>query len=377
MCLIIRCDKNIPLNKALVEHWQEKNGDGWGMMWLQDNHIMSFKSMEVAALWDKYVELQAYDPVIHLRWRTHGDTDLNNCHPYYCGHGIFLMHNGIISDASNRQKEKSDTWHFVEDWLKNLFALTKNPHQTIRSEVFRKMFEKEIGTNNRIILGDRGGFVSFNDKAWHTIDNEDTGVKGLVVSNTYAWDAFRYGKPVIEYTHHHTSHYSGEPTTSTHRHGYYMAPVPRIDGSLRNTLGAEMFLVVGNIYIDIFQGVWLWVDQTFKRCPQMDKPIRRRIKKELKQQEKQESTPPPSTPQQTVLSLPAPVMPELGTSGLIAVNAADMDIAEAEIEEYTANEYTNILVKQWQGESKAAIHSLTYTDPDDAAKVICHLLGKH
>src|SRR5687768_9176607 len=52
---------------------------------------------------------------IHFRWTTHGDTNLDNCHPYTVLEGqVALMHNGVLSTGNDKDKTKSDTWHFIE-----------------------------------------------------------------------------------------------------------------------------------------------------------------------------------------------------------------------------------------------------------------------
>jgi predicted glutamine amidotransferase len=387
MCLIIRTETTKPISKELMEHWCQRNGDGWGMMWLQNNTINIHRSMKVAELWDKYQELKEFNPIIHLRWRTHGDTDLANCHPYYCGNGIFLMHNGVISNADNYNKSKSDTWHFIEDWVKGLFSLVKNPHQVMRSKQFKHLFETAIGLNNRIVLGDRGGFVYFNEASWHTIDNEHTGVKGLLVSNSYAWDANKFGKPEEESKwerdfRQRNAHYSGTthyskdytkpvtplPNHSGHHPSINTQPIKCIDGTYRNRLGEVMIHVVGNIYVDVLNSAWLWSHGLFQRCPEIDKNIQKRIKKEMK---KNKGLIPIESPQATLL-LPAPE-----PKAIIVVNdpGTDDEVAEATIT-YNKEEYTDILVKQWQNESRHAIHSLVYAEPEDAAKVLCSLMGK-
>jgi hypothetical protein len=114
------------------------------------------------------------------------------------------MHNGVINGTSSN--ELSDTGHFVKDWLLPLLNNVKNPHEFIRTDSFREIMEGKIGSNNRVILGDRGGYIIFNEKAWHTCTSERTGIKGVLVSNTYAWGENSFGLPKV------TTHY---PVTTT------------------------------------------------------------------------------------------------------------------------------------------------------------------
>ena len=57
----------------------------------------------------------------HLRMKTHGDINLDNCHPYEVlnqqEHGIdlWLMHNGILSTGNASDETKSDTWHYIKN----------------------------------------------------------------------------------------------------------------------------------------------------------------------------------------------------------------------------------------------------------------------
>src|SRR6266705_4580676 len=160
MCLIIRTEKEKLISRELMDHFATRNGDGWGMMWIQANHIKTLKGQgsDKDGLYNEYLRLREFNPMIHLRWRTHGDISHINTHPFYCGNGIYMMHNGVVSQEI-RENDKSDTWHLAEDYLKPLFKKAKNPHEMIRHEDFRKAFEKVIGNSNRIALGDRGGFV--------------------------------------------------------------------------------------------------------------------------------------------------------------------------------------------------------------------------
>jgi predicted glutamine amidotransferase len=55
---------------------------------------------------------------IHFRWTTHGKTDMLNCHPYDVIPGfIAMMHNGVLHTGNAADKNKSDTWHFIQGLL--------------------------------------------------------------------------------------------------------------------------------------------------------------------------------------------------------------------------------------------------------------------
>jgi hypothetical protein len=118
--------------------------------------------------------------------RTHGDIDLDNCHPYEVlnrlEHGIdlWLMHNGILSTGNKADESKSDTWHYIEDYLKPL--LSANPDFAFHPS-FSEIVGDHIGSSNKFILMDNEGRQA--------VINHGSGVHwaGLWLSNTYAWSA--------------------------------------------------------------------------------------------------------------------------------------------------------------------------------------------
>lgn len=399
----------------------EKNGDGWGMMWIENNQIRTEKAVKpFVDLWNAYQKRIAFNPIIHLRWKTHGEINDHNAHPYYCGHGIFMMHNGVVNSPSDIDKKMSDTWNFIETWLKPLLAQVRNPHHFIRSEAFRTTLEHEIGWNNRIVMGDRGGFVTFNEKQWHKIENEYTEVVGLVVSNTYAWGATSYGKPVPVAT---VTNISNQGSTK--------------NGKRFNAFGALMSCVLGNIYMDPQKGVWLDSHGSFIRAPKLDSKIdeiktayqnakNKQDKKKLRKSWKQEAedldaridaifdNKKPPLPVNGVLvvnsvsqiamlqgfkqgpdgiwtrQLPEPVVNTTVTASqqqpLILLPAPakptdeELDARDEAFQRQTSiskEEYTEMLTRNWAKESSSMINSLVYTEPDDAAKVLWYLLNCH
>jgi len=201
MCLIIHAEPKYRISETLMDDFAKRNDDGFGIMWVENNQINTrkFGPTEMDKLYPTYLSVQDKEHFIHLRMRTHGDTNVAMAHPYYCGYGIWLMHNGIL-DTQGDDTTKSDTWYFVNHVLNPLFKMTTNPHTMMRSKAFANIMLKFLGHNNRVVLGDRGGYVTFNSQAWHNITNENTGVTGMLVSNTYAWSSSSFGQPVTVYT---------------------------------------------------------------------------------------------------------------------------------------------------------------------------------
>jgi hypothetical protein len=131
------------------------------------------------------------DCAFHLRMRTHGDIDLLNCHPYEvlnkAQHGldIWLMHNGILSTGNKADVTKSDTWHYINDYLKPMLA--GNPDFAFHPS-FKALIEDHIGVSNKFVIMDNEGR--------QTVINQSSGVYwgGLWLSNTYAWTSSKSAK---------------------------------------------------------------------------------------------------------------------------------------------------------------------------------------
>jgi hypothetical protein len=188
MCLIVNFEPKYNISKELMDNFAKRNNDGFGLMWIQDNRLchMKFGPDKMDQLYAMYESVKAYSGFLHLRMRTHGDTNQDMAHPFNCGFGIYMMHNGVL-DAKGEDKSKSDTWYFVNQVLNPLFKNSKNPHKLFRSSAFSDLIHKYLGYNNRVVIGDRGGWQIFNSNSWYEIKEEVTGCKGMLVSNTYAW----------------------------------------------------------------------------------------------------------------------------------------------------------------------------------------------
>ena len=190
MCLLITQKSNSP---ALSDEWLEDfysyNADGVGVMYAQAGSLIVEKILPKNA--DDFVHfyrnhIQGKDCAFHLRMRTHGDTDLTNCHPYEVlnqqehGRDLWLMHNGILSTGNASDTSKSDTWHYIRDYLRPM--LSGSPDFAFTPE-FRSLIGSHIGSGNKFVLMDNLGNMS--------VVNQEAGVywAGLWLSNEYAWSS--------------------------------------------------------------------------------------------------------------------------------------------------------------------------------------------
>lgn len=200
MCLLLSHPAGLTLPDELVNGIFARNSDGIGVMWAEDNKLRYRKALpktatEALAFYKE--NIAGKECVAHWRMQTHGRVDYENCHPYpvfgfdkddagkLIAHEnpILLMHNGVLHSGNTADTTKSDTWHYIRDYLRPM--LNGNPGFAF-NPAFDKIIGAHIGTSNRFALMDAAGQV--------TIVNKQTGhmYMGAWFSNTYAWDANTY-----------------------------------------------------------------------------------------------------------------------------------------------------------------------------------------
>ena len=165
---------------GLLESIYHHNADGLGAMWVADGKVHTPKILP-RFLKDVEDFLEGLPPsdtevALHFRWRTHGDISLKNVHPYKVSETCYLAHNGVLHTGNSKDKARSDTCHFIENYM-------SLPSATLYHEGYQEMLSEFIGPDNRLaILSVEYGL---------TVVNKDSGVEleGLWFSNVYAWDS--------------------------------------------------------------------------------------------------------------------------------------------------------------------------------------------
>ena len=190
MCLLITQSEQSPkLSNAWLEDFYDYNGDGVGVMFVENGSLIIEKCLpKNAAQFVSFyrAHIEGKNCAFHLRMRTHGATDLENCHPYEVlnrkdhGMDLWLMHNGILSTGNAADVTKSDTWHYIRDYLRPMLAA--NPDFAFHP-AFAAIVGEHIGASTKFVLMDDAGRLA--------VVNQKSGVywAGLWLSNTYAWTA--------------------------------------------------------------------------------------------------------------------------------------------------------------------------------------------
>lgn len=190
MCLLVVQSKNSPkLSNEWLEDFYSYNADGVGVMYAKRGKLVIEKVVPKSAecfikFYRKHIE--GRNCAFHLRMKTHGHINLENTHPYEVlnqrehGLDLWLMHNGVLSTGNAKDVSKSDTWHYIRDYLRPMLA--QNPDYAF-TQSFAELVGSHIGKSNKFVLADnRGRTITIN---------KDEGVYwgGLWLSNTYAWSA--------------------------------------------------------------------------------------------------------------------------------------------------------------------------------------------
>lgn len=188
MCLLIHAPAGADVDDGWLEDFYFHNPDGYGFMYAKDSQLHTFKRLGTLAQfiedWRAHVQ---FDRTIHLRRRTHGAVNIDNCHPYWIvgpddkgKTPVALMHNGILHTGNTKDTTMSDTWHFIQDTLRPILL---SAPQLISSPQFLGLVGDFIGSGNKFALMDNKGNVG--------ITNYEDGVQWgqFWMSNTYAWTA--------------------------------------------------------------------------------------------------------------------------------------------------------------------------------------------
>jgi hypothetical protein len=197
MCLLIHQPSSTVFSDDFLVDVYSHNQDGLGLMYATGGKLVVVKSLpETAEAFVAFYRAHAEgrECVIHARMRTHGDVDLENCHPYAVTDRVALCHNGILSTGNSWDRSRSDTWHFV----RNVVAPALEGREALLADPDWQAFMGSlIGSSNKLGLMSADGTVA--------IINRASGVEfeGAWLSNTYAWTPARHGvgSPPRHYTY--------------------------------------------------------------------------------------------------------------------------------------------------------------------------------
>jgi hypothetical protein len=184
MCLIIARKMNteaIPEN--YIRNASRNNPDGFGIVAKHGESVITLKDVEMKSTLDAIRDLEKANAefVAHFRYRTHGEIDEENTHPFKLAGENYLAHNGQINIATP-QKGKSDTWHFAESIIRSKVAM--RPANLLR------FFEKRA----KLLAGSKLAILGADVPLTIYGESLGTWINGIWYSNVYS-----LAEPVTRY----------------------------------------------------------------------------------------------------------------------------------------------------------------------------------
>jgi len=187
MCLLVHQPSSTTFSDEFLADVYSGNRDGIGVMYSSGGQLVVVKALPASV--DQFIafyreHIEGRESVWHARMQTHGDIDLENCHPYGVTSRVALAHNGILSTGNAWDKSKSDTWHFIRNVIRPAIEADES---IVLDPTWQSFVGSLIGSSNKF------GMMTASGSA--VIINRAAGVefRGAWLSNTYAWSAQKFG----------------------------------------------------------------------------------------------------------------------------------------------------------------------------------------
>ena len=182
MCLAIYKPANTLPDWESYRNGHDGNDDSWGFAVAKDGQLIVERGLgefeEFRREFEPYADCTA---IIHFRLRSHGDVNLDNCHPFLITEELAIIHNGILNIDCDLNTSMSDTWHYVELVLK--------PMAEKDADFFDRDHMKYVGGS----AIPHNKFVFLHADGRHAIWNEDTGI-WTEDGHWYSNSGYRYSR---------------------------------------------------------------------------------------------------------------------------------------------------------------------------------------
>jgi len=211
MCLIIYSKNPSKISIDDMEQSFLSNRDGFGIMYLKDNKIITEKILpkkfdDCLKLYNKHKN-NCKEMGLHWRFKTVGNINLDNCHPHkVLKDQVYLMHNGPALPIPILDHGKSDTNQFIKYYFRNLILRDSN---ILENKSFIKNINDFIGSDKLLVLDRKSEkFTIFNSQngyyendCWYS----NSYFKTKKIKSTFNFNS--------QYTiNHNTCDYCGEDT---------------------------------------------------------------------------------------------------------------------------------------------------------------------
>lgn len=167
MCVIIYKPKDKTIPKTDLEKAFEKNDDGFGIVWKDNENNLHMKKglFSKEQCIQEIESLNKFELVVHFRKVSRGDKTDENCHPFYVGNDTWMFHNGTITAIKVPDKDpKSDTILFAEMIRRNNLNIF---NESGVNEDIKLLFDRFVSTD-RLLFINKNNVVKIGN--WTEID---------------------------------------------------------------------------------------------------------------------------------------------------------------------------------------------------------------
>jgi len=167
MCIAILNTKGTTLKKQILSNCWENNGDGAGILYINDeNKMEAFKTLDsFDDFYSNYIDIKRTygsrkNMLLHFRISTHGVINEENCHPFIVDENVGFIHNGMISEVP-------DSIQYSDTNMLNRTLLQKLSPGFEQDDDVLEFLGSMIGLGNKLV------FLN-SDNEW-SIVNEEAG----------------------------------------------------------------------------------------------------------------------------------------------------------------------------------------------------------
>ena len=188
MCIAIANKKGNPISKKHFMNSWENNSHGGGMLYKKDGVLKChYELTDKDAFYSEYSKhINNSSVLLHFRISSKGSKSQSNCHPFMVNSELGFIHNGTIhTGLKDYGKEKSDTWAFNDQVLKQL------PSNFYDYPVILDMINSKIGLSKFAfmdkeekftIIGENKGEAHYDEKTGNWFSN-----KSYQKVNNFVW----------------------------------------------------------------------------------------------------------------------------------------------------------------------------------------------
>lgn len=222
MCLIVSRNAGVVFPEDKLEAATLNNPDGYGLVVFDRGKIEVSKHFnpngnDPDEVLKRMQDLKDLKVLLHLRWKTNGHKQIENCHPFKIfrdakdtDYQVYLMHNGVMSEFCKTDDDGVDSDIFGQAIVRPLLERARafsGEDMALADPFVSDVIHKYAGSGNRLVLCDTlGNEIFINRKSglegdgWWCSNNSYFTRYGRTTKNDPYWSySGNYSKTVDDY----------------------------------------------------------------------------------------------------------------------------------------------------------------------------------